>query len=128
MIRVLLSAPLCLHIRLSSRFASWPDIWIVPHDDGVTGLDDACEFPGGEGMREGKPDDLLWHMGRHAFFDGGLPTGMGQGPVIQEADDTCALKAAPGLPQWMIRDACRAALLRQRTLALEDRASCLVAC
>src|SRR5262249_35358593 len=30
MIRVLLSAPLCLHIRLSSRFTSWPDIWIVP--------------------------------------------------------------------------------------------------
>ena len=92
------------------------------NDDGVTGLDDACEFPGGEGMREGKPDDLLLHMGRHAFFDGGLPTGMGQGPVIQEADETCALKAAPVLPQLMIRDACRAALLRQRTLALEDRA------
>src|SRR5262249_53546849 len=30
MIRVLLSAPLCLHIRLSSRFTCWPDIWIVP--------------------------------------------------------------------------------------------------
>src|SRR5215813_4085684 len=45
------------------------------NDDGVTGLDDACEFPGGEGMREGKPDDLLLHMGRHAFFDGGLPLG-----------------------------------------------------
>src|SRR5262252_4839407 len=92
------------------------------NDDGVTGLDDTCEFPGGEGMREGKTDDLLLHMGRHAFFDGGLPTGMGQGPVNQEADDTCALKAAPVLPQLMIRDACRVALLRQRTLALEDRA------
>jgi hypothetical protein len=92
------------------------------NDDVVTGLDDACEFPGGEGMREGKTDDLLLHMGRHAFFDGGLPTGMGQGSVIQEADETCTLKAAPVLPQLMIRDACRAALLRQRTLALEDRA------
>src|SRR5712691_7102664 len=30
MIRVLLSAPLCLHIRLSSRFTCWPEIWIVP--------------------------------------------------------------------------------------------------
>src|SRR5262249_59942478 len=39
------------------------------HDDGVTGLDDACEFPGGEGMREGKPDDLLLHMGPRACFD-----------------------------------------------------------
>jgi hypothetical protein len=31
MIRVLLSAPLCLHIRLSSRFTCWPEIWIVPN-------------------------------------------------------------------------------------------------
>src|SRR5262245_42000289 len=92
------------------------------NDDGVTGLDDACEFPGGEGMREGTPDDLLWPMGRHAFFDGGFPTGMGQGPMIQEADETCALQAVPVLPQLMIRDAWRAALLRSRTLALEDRA------
>ena len=30
MIRVLLSAPLCLHIRLSSRFTCWPEMWIVP--------------------------------------------------------------------------------------------------
>src|SRR5712691_4220250 len=30
MIRVLLSAPLCLHIWLSSRFTCWPEIWIVP--------------------------------------------------------------------------------------------------
>jgi len=41
MIRVLLSAPLCLHIRLSSRFTCWPEIWIVPrlpsahHSDGT---------------------------------------------------------------------------------------------
>ena len=30
MIRVLLSAPLCLHSRLSSRFTWWPEIWIMP--------------------------------------------------------------------------------------------------
>ena len=30
MIRVLLSAPLCLHIRLSSHFSCWPEMWIVP--------------------------------------------------------------------------------------------------
>ena len=34
MIRVLLSAPLCLHIRLSSRFTCWPEMWIVPHQCG----------------------------------------------------------------------------------------------
>ena len=33
MIRVLLSAPLCLHSRLSSRFTWWPEIWIVPPHD-----------------------------------------------------------------------------------------------
>src|SRR5882724_10676851 len=30
MIRVLLSAPLCLHLRLSSCFTCWPEMWIVP--------------------------------------------------------------------------------------------------
>src|SRR5882672_12505616 len=30
MIPGLLSAPLCLHIWLSSRFPCWPEIWIVP--------------------------------------------------------------------------------------------------
>jgi hypothetical protein len=33
MIRVLLSAPLCLHSRLSSRFPCWPEMWIVPRPD-----------------------------------------------------------------------------------------------
>jgi hypothetical protein len=32
MIRVLLSAPLCLHIRFSSHFTCWPEIWIVPFE------------------------------------------------------------------------------------------------
>ncbi len=32
MIRVLLSAPLCLHIWLPSRFTCWPEIGIVPHE------------------------------------------------------------------------------------------------
>jgi hypothetical protein len=30
MMRVLLSAPLCLHIWLSSCFTCWPEIWIAP--------------------------------------------------------------------------------------------------
>jgi hypothetical protein len=88
--------------------------------DVVTGLDEPGEFPGGEGMREGEPDDLLLYMGRHTYFDGGLPTRVGQSPVIQEAHEARALKAAPILPQLMIWEAGRAALLRERTLALED--------
>ena len=30
MTRILLSAPLCPYIRLSSRFTCWPEMWIVP--------------------------------------------------------------------------------------------------
>ena len=30
MMRVWLSAPLCLHIWLSSCFTCWPEIWIAP--------------------------------------------------------------------------------------------------
>jgi hypothetical protein len=96
--------------------------------DVITGLDEPGEFPGGEGMREGEPDDLLLYMGRHTYFDGGLPTRVGQSPVIQEAHEARALKAAPILPQLMIWDARRAALLRERTLALEDGTQPLVAC
>ena len=40
MIRVLLSAPLCLHIRFSSRFTCWPEMWIVPGERfGVKGFE-----------------------------------------------------------------------------------------
>src|SRR5262249_48365198 len=50
MIRVLLSAPLCLHIRLSSRFICWPDIWIVPVGSGVD-----------VGDWQGMSDSTGWH-------------------------------------------------------------------
>src|SRR5215470_13079351 len=40
MIRVLLSAPLCLHIRLSSRFTCWPEMWIVPLIDRLFDADE----------------------------------------------------------------------------------------
>jgi len=53
---------------------------------------------------------------------------VGQSPVIQEAHEARALKAAPLLPQLMIWEARRAALLRERTLALEDGTQPLVAC
>jgi class II lanthipeptide synthase len=36
MMRVLLSAPLCLHIWLSSCFTCWPEIWIAPSDHDLT--------------------------------------------------------------------------------------------
>ena len=65
--------------------------------DLVTGLDDACQFTGGEGVRKGETDDLLLDMHRHTGFDGGRAARMGQGAVIQETDDARALKA-PQIP------------------------------
>ena len=35
----------------------------------LAGLDNPREFSGREGMREGEPDDLVLHMGRHARVD-----------------------------------------------------------
>jgi hypothetical protein len=93
-----------------------------------TGLDGPGELSGGEGVREGEPDDLLLHVEHCTYCDGGLATRMGQGPVIQEAHEARALKATPILPQLMIRNARRAALLRERTLALEAGAEPLIAC
>jgi hypothetical protein len=63
----------------------------------VTGLDNPCEFPGGEGVREREPHDLVLHMERDAHVDRGRATRMGQGPLIQEADEARALKA-PQIP------------------------------
>jgi hypothetical protein len=61
--------------------------------DLVTGLDNPRQFSGGEGVREGEPHDLMLHMERDAHVDRGRAACMGQGPVIQKADKTRALKA-----------------------------------
>jgi hypothetical protein len=61
--------------------------------DGVTGLDNPRQFPGGEGVREREPHDLVLHMERDTHVERGRAARMGQGPVIQEADKTRALKA-----------------------------------
>ena len=94
--------------------------------DSVTGLHNPGEFSGGEGVREGKPDDLVLDMERHPDVDQGRAARMREGPVIQEPDEARALKAPPILPQLMIWDACRVALLGQGTVALENGAQPLV--
>ena len=96
--------------------------------DCITGLDDACEFPGREGVREREPDDLVLHMGWHAHVERGRAARLRQSPVIQQADEARALQAAPILPQLMIRHARRAALLRECSVALKDGAQPFVAC
>ena len=74
-----------------------------------------------------RADDLVLHMGRHAHVERVRAARMRQSPVIQQADEALALKAAPILPQLMIRNARRAPLLRERSLALEDGAQPFVA-
>src|SRR5262245_37240912 len=86
--------------------------------DLVTGLDNPRQFPGGEGVRESEPHDLVLHMERDALVERGRAARMGQGPVIQEADKTRALKALQIPPQLVIRDARRLALLGEGGLAL----------
>ena len=63
----------------------------------ITGLDDPGEFPGGEGVCEREPYDLGLHMERDAHVERGRAARMGQGPLIQEADEARTLKA-PQIP------------------------------
>jgi hypothetical protein len=65
--------------------------------EGITGLDNPREFPGGEGVGECEPHDLVLHMERDAHVERGRAARMGEGPLIQEADEACTLKA-PQLP------------------------------
>ena len=87
--------------------------------EGITGLDNPREFPGGEGMRESEPHDLVLYMERYAYVERRLAAWMGECPVIQQTDEACALKALQIPPQLVIGDARRVALLGERGLALE---------
>ena len=65
--------------------------------EGITGLDNPREFPGGEGVGEREPHDLVLHMERDAHVERGRAAHMGEGPLIQEADEARTLKA-PQIP------------------------------
>jgi hypothetical protein len=93
----------------------------------VTGLDNSREFPSGEGVRESEPHDLGLHMEGYALVERGRAASMGQGPVIQEADETRALKALQIPPQLVVGNTGRLALLGEGGLPLENRAQPLIA-
>jgi hypothetical protein len=95
--------------------------------DGMARLDDAREFTGGEGMGQCQTDDLLLALKRHTRVDRWLAARMGEGPAIEEADNPHVLKAPEILPESVIRNARRAALLDERGLALEDGAQDVIA-
>ena len=86
----------------------------------VTGLDKPREFPRGEGGREREPHDLGLHMEGYALVERGRAAGRGEGPVIQEADETRALKALQIPPQLVGGNTGRLALLGEGGLPLEN--------
>jgi hypothetical protein len=63
------------------------------NSEGITGLDNPRQFPGGEGVRERQPHDLVLHMEWYALVERGRAARMGQSPLIQEANEARALKA-----------------------------------
>ena len=93
----------------------------------VTGLNNPREFSRGEGVREREPHDLVLHMERDAHVDRGWGAWIGQGPVIEETDETCALKALQIPPQPVVGDTGRLALLGKGGLALENRPQPIIA-
>jgi hypothetical protein len=93
----------------------------------VTGLDNPREFLSGEGVRESEPHDLVLHMEWYALVERGRAAGMGEGPVIQEADETRALKALQIPPQLVVGNTGRLALLGEGGLTLENGAQPLIA-
>jgi hypothetical protein len=86
----------------------------------VTGLDNPREFSRGEGVREREPHNLGLHMEWDALVERGRAAGMGEGPVIQEADETRALKALQIPPQLVVGHTGRLALLGEGGLPLEN--------
>jgi hypothetical protein len=94
----------------------------------VAGLDDPRECTGGARVGEGEADDLVLDMERHAHFGRGLPARLRTGSPVQEPHQAGALKTPQIPPAAMRREARRVALLRQRTLALEERAQYVIPC
>jgi hypothetical protein len=93
----------------------------------VTGLNNPREFSSGEGVREREPHDLVLHMEWDAHVDRGWGAWMEKGPVIEETDETRALKALQVPPQLVVGDTGRLALLGKGGLALEKRPQPIIA-
>jgi hypothetical protein len=79
--------------------------------DGVTGLDNAREFAGGEGMGERQTDNLLLDVDRHLGGHRRLPTAVLEGASIQQARDAIMPKPLQITPQAFIGEASYLALL-----------------
>jgi hypothetical protein len=65
----------------------------------VTGLDDAREFVGRKGMREGQADNLLLDRDRHLGFHRRLPAAMCERAAIQQAGEAIAAKPLQITPE-----------------------------
>jgi hypothetical protein len=94
-----------------------PDAAMI-HGDGVTGLDDPCEFTGGEGMRECQADNLLLDVDGDLGCDGRLPASVLEGAPIQQTVEAIAPEPLQIPPQTLIRQSSEVALLSEGPLAL----------
>ena len=99
----------------------------VINGEGITGLDNPRQCPGGEGVGEREPHDLVLPMERDAHVERGRAARMGQGPLIQEADEARTLKAPPLPPSLVRGDAGRVALRGEGGLPLENGAQPVIA-
>lgn len=90
--------------------------------------DDPRQFAIGEGMCDRQLHEVLLDVTRQEFFDGGFPPRVGQVAAIDQSQEALTSKAAQVTPQPPIAETCRAAVLRERTLVLQDGANRLIAC
>jgi hypothetical protein len=89
--------------------------------------DNPREFAIGEGMGDRQLHDVLLDVTRQELFNGGPTPGVGQITAIDQSQEPIAFKAAQVTSQPPIIEACLAAVLRKRTLLLQDRTNLFIA-
>jgi hypothetical protein len=85
------------HLRGELRQLKDPSNPTMINGEGLTGLDNPRQCPGGAGVGEREPPALVLHMERDAHVERGRAAHRGEGPLIQEADEARTLQA-PHIP------------------------------
>jgi hypothetical protein len=75
------------------RQSQAPSNATVSNGEGIPGLDNPREFPGGAGGGEREPHALVLPRERDADVERGRAARMGEGPLSQEADEARTRKA-----------------------------------
>jgi hypothetical protein len=93
----------------------------------ITVPDHPRQLTGGEGMGDRQRHEVLLDVTGQEFCNGGLPPRVGQLTPVDQPQEPIASTAAQGTPQPPIVEARRTAVLRQRTLLLQDGTDGLIA-